>query len=528
MRVGVLAALTQLAVGEATAAALPGARSPLTGLGQTVIDLTPGVVVDITVALVEDRDKPLLRVNLAVAAATIGAAAGHLCRTRPRAAQALLAAHHVVAGAAAARRIDARAVPSMGAAGAGIAAGIATMRTLDRRPAIGTEILAVVVVGAATASARRSDQRRRAAHRHAREVVAVPVPTVRLPDVGSDQQFTIGGLSPLLTPTASFYETDVTFPVPQLDATTWRLGIEGLVDRPFTLSFDGLLDAGVEEFDATLVCVHNPVGGPRIGTARWLGVPVSRLLDRAGVRTDADQLLAHAVDGFTAGVPLATLHDHRAFVVVGMNGELLPPGHGYPARLLVPGLYGYDANTKWVTKLELTRSSDVADYWTRRGWPAEPARVRPSARIDTPGPRTSVLPGRTTVAGVAWAPPIGVHAVDLSIDDGPWQATVLTRALHPDAWRQWRIDVDLAPGAHTLVARPRTSDDDASPPAAPPYPNGTAGLHRITIDAAETPGSQGRALREVVAVSRERLLLARDGERAWRSGGPRHTQRERP
>ncbi|MEV4419336.1 molybdopterin-dependent oxidoreductase [Patulibacter sp. NPDC049589] len=276
----------------------------------------------------------------------------------------------------------------------------------------------------------------------------------------------------MFTPTASFYETDVTFPVPLLDARTWCLEIAGLVQRPLTLQFDELVDAGVEEFDATLVCVHNPVGGPRIGTARWLGVPASRLLEQAGVLDDADQLLAPAVDGFTAGVPLATLRDHRAFVVVGVNGELLPPDHGHPARLLVPGLYGYDANTKWLTKLELTRFRDVADYWTRRGWPADPAHVRPGARIDTPKPRVSVLSGRATVAGVPWAPPTGVRAVDLSIDDGPWQPTVLTRALHSDAWRQWRIDVDLAPGAHALAARPRTSDDVVSPRVEPPYPNG--------------------------------------------------------
>lgn len=472
MRVGVLAAWTQLAVGEATAAALPGARSPLTGLGQTVIDLTPGVMVDITVALAEDWDKPLLCVNLTVAAATVGAAAGRLSLERPRAAQGLLAAHHVLAGAAAARRIDARVVPSLTAACAGITAGASAMRVLNGHRSIRTELLAVAVVGAAAMSARRSNQSRRITACVARETIAVPVPATRLPDVAPDQQLSVAGLSPLFTPTASFYETDVTFPVPLLDASAWRLEIEGLVERPFTLSFDEFVDAGVEEFDATLVCVHNPVGGPRIGTARWLGVPVSRLLDRAGVLDDADQLLAHAVDGFTAGVPLTTLRAHRAFVVVGMNGELLAPGHGYPARLLVPGLYGYDANTKWLTTLELTRYRDVADYWTRRGWPAEPAHVRPGARIDTPGPRTSVLPGPTTVAGVAWAPPTGVEAVDLSIDDGPWQSTVLTRALHPDAWRQWRIDIDLAPGAHKLVARPRTSDDPSVPSAAPPYPHG--------------------------------------------------------
>lgn len=527
MRSGVLAALVQLSVGEWVATTLPGARSPLTGLGRAVIDRTPGPIVDITVALVEDWDKPLLRANLTITVVAIGATAGQMSSTRPRSAVTVLAAHHILAGVAAATRPDARSLPSLVAAGAGIAAGAITLHLLPRHRTWIAHGVAAATAGTlailATRAQRRQDDERVAA----RNAIPVPLPAAPRPELTSDQYFAIDGLSPLHTPTGAFYETDVSFPVPAIDLAEWRLTIQGLVDRPLVLTFDDLLEIGVQEYDATLVCVHNPVGGPRIGTARWLGVPVVRLLEQVSVDDDADQLLAHAIDGFSAGVPLSILCSHRAFVAIGMNGDLLTPGHGYPARLLVPGLYGYDANTKWLTTLELTRFSEVADYWTRRGWPAEPAHVRPGARIDLPTPRSTIATGRTTVAGVAWAPPTGIDTVELSVDGGPWRSAELTRPLHPDAWRQWRIDVDLPPGPHELVARVHAARSVFPSRIEPPYPNGAAGCHRVAVIAASTPGRRARRLQEAGAVANERLVLARDGARAWSRGGwpRRHVNR---
>jgi DMSO/TMAO reductase YedYZ molybdopterin-dependent catalytic subunit len=189
-----------------------------------------------------------------------------------------------------------------------------------------------------------------------------------------------------------------------------------------------------------------------------------------------------------------------------MNGEPLPFGHGYPARLLVPGLYGYDANTKWLSALELTRFDRVADYWTRRGWPPEPARVRPGARIDVPAPGSRVAPGPVTVAGVAWAPPRGVGSVEVSVDGGPWRAAELTRPLGGDAWRQWRVEMILAPGPHELRARVDGMAEGRQDE--PPFPRGAAGVHTVSIGSAQP-----------LATARARVGLALAGGRAWRQRG---------
>lgn len=510
---GLVAAGSQIAAGEAAAALLPGARSPLTGMGRALIDATPAPLVDVGVALLEERDKPMLMGNLVMNFAAVGVSAAYLHDDHPGAALGAVAGHSLLAGAAAASRPDARGFTSLLSGLAGAIAGAAALTSVRcaRGPRSHLAVGAAAAGLAAVARTRRG--RETAARLSRREAIA-------LPHAGSKaaEGWTIDGLSPLYTPNLSFYETDITFPPPVLDVRDWRLRVVGSVDRPFELSYDDLLAVGVEEHDATLVCVHNPVGGPRIGTARWTGVPVARLLERAGVRPGADQLLARSVDGFTAGVPLSMIaNDHRALVAIGMNGEPLPVGHGFPARLLVPGLYGYDANTKWLTELELTRFDEVADYWTRRGWPREPATVLPSARIDVPHPRSTVPAGAVTVAGVAWSPPHGVDRVEVAVDGGEWQEANLGADLGDDAWRQWRTELHLEPGRHEL--RVRTAGQ--APAAGPPYPNGAGGFHKIAVQAAADAdvASASGGLREAAAIAGERALLARQGARAWLSHG---------
>jgi DMSO/TMAO reductase YedYZ molybdopterin-dependent catalytic subunit len=335
------------------------------------------------------------------------------------------------------------------------------------------------------------------------------LPVSELPDVLGAP---VDGMSPLLTPNADFYETDITFPAPVVDLESWSLRVHGMVDRPLELGWRDLIDLGLEQRDATLVCVHNPVGGPRIGTARWLGVPLARVLARAGVQAGADQVVARSIDGFTAGVPLDMVGEESAsLIAVGMNGEPLPVGHGFPARLLTPGLYGYDANTKWLGELELTTFDAVADYWTRRGWPREPARVQPSARIDVPADRDAVAPGIATVAGVAWAPPQGVTGVQVSIDGGGWQPAELGEELDAATWRQWWLQVDLPPGDHELRAR-TDGQDMADGGGTPPYPHGSTGVHTITVHAGgAAPGRLARG----AAVAARRGRLAAAGAGAW-------------
>jgi DMSO/TMAO reductase YedYZ molybdopterin-dependent catalytic subunit len=513
---GVLAAGAQVAAGELAAAVLPGARSPVTGLGRTLIDQTPGPVVDITVALLEARDKPLLMATVLGGFAGVGSVAGQVRARHPARARALIAAQGVVAGAGAASRPDASVAGSLAAGLAGAAAGVAALEALARWPAARARpaVAALSLAAGAAASRVRTRSTERLLDR--RSAVTLPSPADPLPPPASEASLAVDGISPLHTPNASFYETDVTFPPPVLDVEGWRLRIHGLVEQPVELSFDELVQLGVEERDTTLVCVHNPIGGPRIGTARWLGVPVARLLRLAGPLAEADQLVARSVDGFTAGVPLSLLEDERAaLVVVGMNGEPLPVEHGFPARLLVPGLYGYDANTKWLGDLELATFHSVSDYWTRRGWPREPAPVVPGARIDVPKHRHTVAAGPVTVAGVAWAPPRGVRAVEVSVDGTPWQPAELARELDPAAWRQWLLRAKLAPGEHEL--RVRTSGQDVdSTGSTPPYPYGASGVHTVTVRARDSVsgGPPGRITSARVAAG-QRARLAAQGAVAW-------------
>ncbi len=505
---GVLAAAAQVAAGELAAAILPGARSPLTGMGRAFIDMTPGPAVDITVALLEARDKPLLMATLLGGAAGVGALAGGLRESsRPALGPAALSGFGVLAGTGAASRPDAGTAGSLAAAAVGAAAGVAALELLSGRPRSRAAVVGLAAAAGVGARWLRARRTRALLERRAR--AGLPASSLPPPD---DLGAPVEGISPLITPNPDFYETDITFPPPVVDLDGWALRVYGMVDRPLELDWRDLLDLGLEERDATLVCVHNPVGGPRIGTARWVGVPLARVLALAGVQGGADQVVARSVDGFTAGVPLSMVAEECAsMIAVGMNGEPLPVGHGFPARLLTPGLYGYDANTKWLAELELTTFDSVADFWTRRGWPREPARVQPSARIDVPGDRDAVAPGLVTVAGVAWAPPRGVTGVQVSVNGGEWLSAELGEELDQATWRQWWLEIDLALGPHELRVR-TDGQDPADGGSTPPYPHGSTGLHTITVRAGgRAPGRVATA--SVVADRRGRL--AAQGATAW-------------
>jgi hypothetical protein len=233
----------------------------------------------------------------------------------------------------------------------------------------------------------------------------------------------------------------------------WTLVIDGMVSRPIELTFAQLLAMPLTETDITLVCVSNQVGGPYAGNARWLGAPLAALLRRAGVRAGADQVLSSAADGMTISTPLTKIMDGPdALLAVGMNGQPLPVEHGFPARMLVPGLYGYTSATKWVTKLTLTTFAAQKAYWTQRGYVAQ-APIHTESRIDVPKPLAQVKAGQVTVAGVAWAPTKGIAAVEVSVDGGGWHTTRLAAADGIDTWRQWMWDWDAVPGLHTLQVR---------------------------------------------------------------------------
>jgi DMSO/TMAO reductase YedYZ molybdopterin-dependent catalytic subunit len=289
------------------------------------------------------------------------------------------------------------------------------------------------------------------------------------------------GITPILTPIDEFFRIDTAITLPRVDARSWRLRIHGRVEREVVLDLDELIDLGLEEHDATISCVSNEVGGGLVGTARWTGVPLSRVLALAGPHPDADQLVGRSVDGWTGGFPTALAEAPDALVAIGMNGVELPVRHGYPARLIVPGLYGYVSATKWLSDIELTRWGDYDAYWIRRGW-SKTGPVKTMSRIDVPGRTTPA--GTVRVAGIAWAPDRGIADVELRVDDGPWLRAVCSDPLGDAVWRQWWRDVELEEGDHWLQVR-AIDGTGAVQPQGPKdvLPDGAEGWFRIPVRA---------------------------------------------
>ena len=315
-----------------------------------------------------------------------------------------------------------------------------------------------------------------------RAQVRLPAAARRARPVPAGAELKIPGLSSFYTPNASFYRVDTDLVLPQVSPTDWSLQIGGMVDREIEFSFAELLRQPLTEADITLVCVSNEVGGPYAGNARWLGVSLPTLLRRAGIRRGADQVLSTSTEGMTISTPVEAIMDGRnALVAVGMNGGPLPIAHGFPARMVVPGLYGYTSATKWVTKLELTTFAAQKAYWTKRGYAAK-APIKTESRIDVPKPLSQVKAGRVPVAGVAWAPHRGITAVEVNVDGGPWQRARLAAADGIDTWRQWVWTWDARPGLHTLQAR-ATDGTGATQPStrAQPFPDGASGWDSTVV-----------------------------------------------
>lgn len=310
--------------------------------------------------------------------------------------------------------------------------------------------------------------------------VVLPSPSGTPLPAGVEAQ--LPGVSPFVTPASEFYRVDTLLFPPVLDAATWRLSIDGLVERPYSLGFEELLAMDVIERPVTLACVSNPVGGEYVGSALWLGVRTSELLRRAGVRPGADQVLSTSIDGFTVSTPLQALLDDRdALVAFGMNGAPLPVEHGYPVRLLTPGLYGFVGATKWLVRMEVTTYAAADAYWTGQGW-ATDAPILPSARIEVPRRGSRVGAGVVKVGGTAWAHGVGVGGVQVRVDRGPWQDATLGPDAGVQYWRQWLWAWDAAPGTHELQVRvvDALGVPQSERPAAP-FPKGASGLHTITV-----------------------------------------------
>ncbi|HEY0260789.1 MAG TPA: molybdopterin-dependent oxidoreductase [Lacisediminihabitans sp.] len=499
---GIASAAVVLAVAEVISLVAGAAGSPLFAVGSLVIDLAPGGVKELVVGLFGTGDKAALLTLMAVILVLLAAAGGVLETRRPPWGVVLFGLASLFALVAVVTRAGAsglNGVPTIVGAVAGIVVlRISTERLrrwravrsedapragqLERRSFLSLTLIAGVAALAAGTGARIVNAAASAVT-DLRTRLTLPKAAVVAPPVPAGASLDVAGLSPLVTPNADFYRIDTALQVPSVDPDTWRLKITGMVENELELSFAELLDKPLIEHMATLACVSNDVGGDLIGNALWLGYPIRELLAKAVPKAGADMVLSTSVDGFTAGTPLDVLQDEgtQALLAVGMNGQPLPLEHGFPVRMVVPGLYGYVSATKWLVSLEVTRFSRAEGYWIPRGWSAN-GPIKLSSRIDTPRSNASVARGTVAVAGVAWAQHIGVQAVEVQVDDEPWVQAELADSVSADTWRQWLYRWESSAGSHSIRVRATDANGKTqSKHYVPPAPNGSEGWHEVTV-----------------------------------------------
>jgi DMSO/TMAO reductase YedYZ molybdopterin-dependent catalytic subunit len=496
---GAAAGAVAIGANELLAAILPGAPSFVAEIGAAVIALQPPGAKQFVVDLFGTNDKLVFGL-LTAAVAIAGAAVLGIVARRRFGLAALGFAGAGLAAMAISLRVDTLVDPLLALVSTAvtIGAGIGALRALlalapssdpaaempdwSRRRFIGTS-LAVGTVAVASGVLGRVLLEQGGVAAPPVDVPPVPEPSQPPPSLEPGTELGIDGLSPVVTPNADFYRIDTALITPRLDAATWQLTVSGMVDRPLLLSYEELLERPLVERYVTIACVSNEVGGDLVGNASWSGVALADLLDLAGPHAEATQVVGRAVDDWTAGFPMEVVHDGRpCMVAVTMNGEPLPVEHGFPARLIVPGLYGYVSATKWLTEIELTTWEAFDGYWIPRGWSKE-GPIKTQSRIDVPRAGATVEAGRTPVAGVAWAPTRSVQQVEVRVDDGPWEPARLSGALSANAWVQWLHVWEATPGEHRLTVRATDGDGRTqTAEVAPPAPSGATGHHTITVD----------------------------------------------
>jgi DMSO/TMAO reductase YedYZ molybdopterin-dependent catalytic subunit len=496
---GVAAAVAGVGAAELAAALLAPAGSPILVVGALIIDLVPGWAKEAVIALFGTGDKTVLIVCIGLAVVLISAVAGVLELRRPPTGRVIVALAGTLALAAVLTRAASApldAVPSLVAMVVSAvlltvlvtrlrrASTTAAASAPDRRrflawawASAGLGILAALGGQLVSAGTRAADA--------ARARFTLPAPSAPAAPIPAGASLAVQGLPPLITPNADFYRIDTVLQVPRIDPGAWTLKITGMVEKEIELGFTDLLALPLEESTTTLICVSNEVGGDLIGNATWLGYPIRLLLAQARPLAGADMVLSRSEDGWTASTPLEVLTDDRnAILAVGMNGVPLPLEHGYPVRMVVPGLYGYVSATKWVVELNVTRFDREAAYWTSRGW-SERGPVKLCSRIDVPREGVQVPAGPVTVAGVAWSQHVGIRSVQVQVDDGAWNEATLADAISADTWRQWSWPWPAQTGRHTL--RVRATDAAGGVQTSERrdvIPDGATGLHAIPVTVA--------------------------------------------
>ncbi|WP_245984735.1 molybdopterin-dependent oxidoreductase [Streptomyces tateyamensis] len=505
--IGFAAAAAAVGAGELVAAFTGPESAPVIAVGSAAIDLTPTALKDYAVRTFGTNDKPVLLAGIYLTMAALAALAGLLAARRPPlggAVFALFGGLGIWAALSRSTSMPTDAVPSIAAGLAGAAAVVWLARLFrqasvrpgvqppvkgptsssnpDRRTVLlatgGTVAVAAVAgVGGRMLADSRNDITA------ARNAVHLPAPALRARPVPLAARPAIPGLPSFYTPNAEFYRVDTALTLPRIDPRSWSLRVHGLVDRPLLISFDELLRRPLEELDHTLSCVSNEVGGPYVGTSRWLGASLPALLREAGVRSGAQQLVGRSKDGMTIGAPMdAVLDGRQALLAVAMNGETLPVAHGFPCRTVVPGLYGYTSATKWLVDLEVTTFAAHDPYWVKRGWDRTGV-VKTTSRIDVPAPFAHVAAGDVSVAGTAWATHRGIAAVEVRVDGGPWAQARLAADAGTDLWRQWSYDwTGAQPGTHRIEVRATDATGAVQTEArATPFPSGSTGWHSTVV-----------------------------------------------
>ncbi|HQE30867.1 MAG TPA: molybdopterin-dependent oxidoreductase [Propionibacteriaceae bacterium] len=530
--VGVAAVAVAMGVGHLVAALTEPSASPVVALAARVIDASPKPLKDWAVAALGTLDKPVLLAGVMAVAVGLGVVAGRLSSRRMVYGWALVGGLGGVVIAAAVVGPNASVRSVLPGVAAMLAGGFALWRLLPlaegpstnsgtenggsgtwvgggpstgsgtERPGWGSGLGGSGTGAAGDFELAEAEASRRrlllgvagtislglisgvagALVPPSKQFRIVTLPTAARPLPPPVASLPVEGMPPYLTPQDELYRVDINVAVPQLDAGEWRLDIDGMVDRPYSLTWDDLVGLEVVERDSTLLCVSNEVGGTYVGHVRWRGVRTKDLLARAGVKPGADMVLSTSTDSFTVSTPLEALIDDReALIAIGMNGELLTAEHGFPARLVTPGLYGFVGATKWLRRLTVTRFEDRTAYWTTRGW-SDRAPIKLASRIATPASFRPLKPGPVAIGGTAWASRVVVSKVEVRIDGGAWQEATLGPDGGVDSWRQWYLTWDATPGAHTIECRAWSADGKVqSVGPVPVDPDGPEGYHLLKV-----------------------------------------------
>ncbi len=504
---GIVATVMMFGLADLIARAFTPSAAPLLTLGQAIIPLAPPAAIKPVIALFGDNDKLVLVLSTGLGAIVLAGLIGALAVSRRRLATTLLVVAGLVPVIVIVLRPEAGAIdviPTLIGIAVGItvfllllrfgvptstaeatdspdvARGSRTSEPLSRRRFFGLAG-AVGTIGAVTIAAGQTLVSLTQEAGAAVAKLVLPDPAKKAAAIPAAASTDLDGTVPFVTEAKDFYRIDTVLSPPVIDPEQWSLRIHGMVEEEVTLTMDDVLDLPLEEHHITLTCVSNPVGGDLVGNATWLGYPVRDLLARARPNSQADMVLSHSFDGFTASTPIGALTDDRAaLLAVGMNGQPLTPIHGFPARLVVPGLYGFVSATKWVTELEVTRFDEKTAYWTDRGWDAK-APILVASRIEVPKPLAKVPAGDLRVGGTAWAQRSGIDRVEVKLDDGEWTQADLAEEVTIDTWRQWRAEfAEVAAGSHTLTVR--ATDKDGTVQTAKrrdSIPNSATGHHHI-------------------------------------------------